>query len=98
MLEELITDCLKVYSLTPPLPPPLSLTLMSSSSEVQLDLLSQFMVGLSKVQSGCLDKLLENQKRREGPDDLCVLHFGTKFWTLIQFIEVFFPNSGNRLF
>lgn len=43
------------------------------------------MVELSKVQSGCLDKLFEDQRRREGPDmgpeELCVLHFGTNFWT-----------------
>lgn len=81
MLEELIADCLKVLSL--------SFSLMSSSSEVWLNLLSQFMVELSKVQSGCLDKLFEDQRRREGPDmgpeELCVLHFGTNFWTLNQF-------------
>lgn len=92
MLEELIADCLKVLSL--------SFSLMSSSSEVWLNLLSQFMVELSKVQSGCLDKLFEDQRRREGPDmgpeELCVLHFGTNFWTLNQFFFLrHLSNTGH---
>lgn len=37
---------------------------LSSSSEVRLNLLSQFMVWLSKVQPGCLDKLFQSQKRK----------------------------------
>lgn len=37
---------------------------LSSSSEVHLNLLSQFMVWLSKVQPGCLDKLFQSQKRK----------------------------------
>lgn len=56
----------------------LSFSLMSCSSEVRLNLLSQFMVGLSKVQSGCLDRLFE---------DLRVLHSGTSFWTLSWLIR-----------
>lgn len=76
MLEALISDCLKVLSL--------SFSLMSCSSEVWLNLLSQFMVGLSKVQSGCLDKLFEDQRRREGRDkgglDLYIAAFWDHFF------------------
>lgn len=32
------------------------------------------------MQSGCLDRLLEEQGIREGPQDLCALRFGTHFF------------------
>lgn len=77
MLEELIADCLKVLSL--------SFSLMSSSSEVRLNLLFQFMVGAE--QSAIRAVWTDSARAREegkgltwGPEDLCVLHCGAKFF------------------
>lgn len=60
-------------------------SLMSSSSEVRFEfIVSVYGPGwVSKVQSGCLDRLLEEQGTREGPQDLCALRFGTHFFGLV---------------
>lgn len=60
MLEELIAERLKVLCC--------SFSLMSTSSEFRLNLLSHFMVRLNKVQSFRLDGVFKCQRRRkEGP-------------------------------
>lgn len=93
MLEQLIADCLKVLSL--------SFALMSCSSEVRLNLLSQFMIGLSKVQSGCLDGLFEELRRREGPDVGPEVFFLSHFESIfLDFEPLHFgqlPNLGHLL-
>lgn len=71
-------------------PRPLSLSLKSG----WIYCLSLWL-GLSKVQSGCLDRLFEEHRKREGPDmgpgDFCVSHFGTNFW---NFNWGHFSNRG----
>ena len=62
--KELIAGCLKVLSL--------SFSLMSCSSEVWLNLLSQFIVWLNKVQSGCLLPL-STREEGKGPK-ICFSH------------------------